>query len=90
MNKEPLEDAVFPVDVERAGSALKSTKKDLLFIELGDLLCVNYVLQQRAMLVQPCMIIMLQLYKHEILYWAHGCGHQGVGKVLAGIQEKHT
>ena len=32
---------------------------------------------------------MPQLYQHEILYRAQ-LGHQGVGKVLAGIQERHT
>ena len=34
---------------------------------------------------------MPQLYQHEILYRAHDeSGHQGVGRVLARIQERHT
>ena len=37
------------------------------------------------------MIVMPQLYQHEILYRPHDdSGHQGVGKVLARIQERHT
>ena len=37
------------------------------------------------------MIAMPQLYQHEIFYRAHGeSGHQGVGKVLTRIQERHT
>ena len=37
------------------------------------------------------MIVVPQLHQHEILYSAHdGSGHQGVGKVLARIQERHT
>ena len=36
------------------------------------------------------MIVMPQLYQHEILYRAHDeLGHQGVGKVLARIHERH-
>ena len=34
---------------------------------------------------------MPQLYQHELLYRAHDeSGHQGVGNVLARIQERHT
>ena len=37
------------------------------------------------------MIVIPQLYQHEILYKAHGeSGHQGVGKGLAKKQESHT
>ena len=37
------------------------------------------------------MIIIPQLFQQEILYRAHDeSGHQGVGKVLARIQERHT
>ena len=56
-----------------------------------DILCVNYVPQQRALRARPCMIFIPQLYQHEILYRAHDeSGHQGVGKVLARFQERHT
>ena len=37
------------------------------------------------------MIVMPQLYQHEILFKAHDAmGHQGIAKVLARIQERHT
>ena len=37
------------------------------------------------------MIMMPQLYQHEILFKAHDAmGHQGIAKVLARIQERHT
>ena len=37
------------------------------------------------------MIVMPQLYQHEILYRAHDAmGHQGISKVVARIQERHT
>ena len=37
------------------------------------------------------MIVIPQLYQHEILYKAHGeSGHQGVGKGLAKKQESYT
>ena len=56
-----------------------------------DILCVNYVPQHRALHVRPCMIVMPQLFQHEILYRAHDeSGHQSVWKVLARIQERHT
>ena len=37
------------------------------------------------------MIIMPQLYQHEILFRAHDAmGHQGIAKVVSRIQERHT
>ena len=37
------------------------------------------------------MIVMPQLYQHEILFKAHDAmGHQGIAKVLARLQERHT
>ena len=37
------------------------------------------------------MIVMRQLYQHEILFRAHDAmGHQGISKVVARIQERHT
>ena len=36
------------------------------------------------------MIVMQQLYQHEILFRAHDAmGHQGISKVVAGFQERH-
>ena len=91
MKNEPLEDTLFPEDVQDFAKRYFHQKKDLLFLNQNDILCVNYIPQQRAMHVRPCMIVMPQLYQHEILYRAHDeSGHQGVGKVLARIQERHT
>ena len=91
MKNEPLEDTLFPEDVQDFAKRYFHQKKDLLFLNQNDILCVNYIPQQRAMLIRPCMIVMPQLYQHEILYRAHDeSGHQGVGKVLTRIQERHT
>ena len=91
VKNEPLDDSLFPEDVQYFAKRYYHQKKDSLFLNQNDILCVNYVPQQRAMHVRPCMIVMPQLYQHEILYRAHDeSGHQGVGKVLARIQERHT
>ena len=91
MKGEPLEETIFPEDVQDFARRYFHQKKDLLFLNPDDILCVNYVPQQRALHVRPCMIVMPQLYQHEILYRAHDeSGHQGVGKVLARVQERHT
>ena len=88
---EPLEDAIFPKDVQNFARRYFHQTKNLLFLNPDDILCVNYVPQQRALHVRPCMIVMPQLYQHEILYRAHDeSGHQGVGKWLARVQERHT
>ena len=37
------------------------------------------------------MIVMPQLYQHDILFRAHDAmGHQGISKIVARIQERHT
>ena len=91
MKNEPLEDPLFPDEVQVFAKRYYNQKKDLLFLNPDDILCVNNVPQQRALHVRPCMIVMPQLFQHEILYRAHDeSGHQGVGKVLARIQERHT
>ena len=91
MKKEPLEDPVFPDEVQDFAKRYYHQKKDLLFLNPDDILCVNYVPQQRVLHVRPSKIVMPQLFQHEILYRAHDeSGHQGVGKVLARIQEQHT
>ena len=90
MKNEPLEDPVFPDEVQDFAKRYYH-QKDLLFLNPDDILCVNYVPQQRALHVRPCMIVMPQLFQHEILYRAHDeSEHQGVGKVLVRIQERHT
>ena len=86
MKNEPLEDPMFPDEVQDFAERCYNQKKDLLCI-----LCVNYVPRPRALHVRPCMKIMPHLFQHEILYRAHDeSRHQGVGKVLARIQERHT
>ena len=71
MKKEPLDDAVFPEDVQAFVKRYDHQKKDLPFMNPDDILCVFYIPQQRAMHMRPCMIVMLQLYQHEIRYRAH-------------------
>ena len=91
MKEETLDDTVFPEGVQDFAKQYYHQKKDLLFLKPDDVFCVNYISQQRVMHVRPCMIVMPQLYQHEILYRAHDeAGHQGVGKVLARKQERHT
>ena len=91
MKNESLEDPMFPDEKQDFPKRYYNQKKDLLFVNPDDILCVKYVPQQRALHVRPGMIIMPQLFQHEILYRAHDqSGHQGVEKVLAKIQERHT
>ena len=91
MKNEPLEDAIFPEDVQSFARQYFYQKKDLLFLNPDDILWVNYVPKQRTLHVRPCMLVMPQLYHHEILYRAHDeSGHQGFGKVLARVHERHT
>ena len=85
---ESLDNDVFPENVREN---YFRQKKDLLFINKNDVLCVQYYPTQRPLHERPCMIIMPQLYQHEILIRAHDAmGHQGISKVVARIQERHT
>ena len=64
---------------------------ELLFLNLNGVLCVKYPPPQRPLHERHCMIVMPQLYQHEILFRAHDVmGHQGTNKVVARIQERHT
>ena len=67
MKNEPLEDPVFPDEVQDFAKPYYHQKKHLLFLNPDDILCVEYIPQQRALHVRPCMIVMLQLFQHEIL-----------------------
>ena len=50
-----------------------------------------YPPQQRPLHESSCMIVMPQLYQHEILFCVHDAmGHQGIATVVARIQERHT
>ena len=54
-------------------------------------LCVEYPASQRPLHERPCTIVRPRLYQHEILFRAHDAmGHQGISKVVARIQERHT
>ena len=66
MENKPLEDPVFPDEVQDFAKRYYHQKKDSLFLNPDDILCVNYVPQQRALHVRPCMIVMPQLFQHEI------------------------
>ena len=67
------------------------TKKELIFLKSNGVLCVKYPPSQRLLHERPSMIVMSQLYQHEILVRAHyGMGHQSIKKVVARIQERHT
>ena len=88
---ESLDNDVFPENVREFARNYFRQKKDLLFINKNDVLCVQYSPTQRPLHERPCMIIMPQLYQHEILFRAHDAmGHQGISKVVARIQERHT
>ena len=88
---ESIDHNIFPENVREFARNYYRQKKDLLFINKNDVLCVRYSPNQRPLHERPCMIIMPQLYQHEILFRAHDAmGHQGISKVVARIQERHT
>ena len=88
---ESIDHDIFPENVREFARNYYRQKKDLLFINKNDILCVRYSPNQRPLHERPCMIIMPQLYQHEILFRAHDAmGHQGISKVVARIQERHT
>ena len=88
---ESINNDVFPEIVREFARNYFRQKKDLLFINKNDVLCVQYSPTKRPLHERPCMIIMPQLYQHEILFRAHDAmGHQGISKVVARIQERHT
>ena len=89
--RESIDDDIFPENVRTFAKNYYKQKKNLLLINANGVLCVRYPKNQRALHERPCMIVMPQLYKHEILFKAHDAmGHQGIAKVLARIQERHT
>ena len=89
--KESIDDDIFPENVRTFAKNYYKQKKNLLLINANGVLRVRYPKNQRALHERPCMIVMPQLYQHEILFKAHDAmGHQGIAKVLARIQERHT
>ena len=89
--QESIDHDVFHEDVRAFARNYHKQKKDLLFININGVLCVKYPPQQRRLHERPCIILMSQLYQHEILFRAHDAiSHQGSAKVLAGTQERQT
>ena len=89
--QESIDQDIFPENVRAFARNYYKQKKNLLLVNANGILCVKYPKSQRALHERPCMIVMLQLYQHEILFKAHDAmGHQGIAKVLARIQERHT
>ena len=91
VTQESINHDVFPENGRAFASNYYKQKKNLLFVNNNGVLCVKYPKSQTKLHERPCMIMMLQLYQHEILFKAHDAmGHQGIAKVLARIQERHT
>ena len=89
--QESIDHDIFPENVRAFAKNYYKQKKNLLLVNANGVLCVKYSKSQRALHERPCMIVMPQLYQHEILFKAHDAmGHQGIAKVLARIQERHT
>ena len=89
--QESIDHDFFPDDVRAFARNYYKQKKDLLFVNQNGILCVEYPPQQRPLHERPCMIVMPQLYQHEILFRAHDAmGHKGIAKVVSRIQERHT
>ena len=88
---EGINQDIFPEDVRTFARNYFKQNKELLFLNSNGVLCVKYPASQRPLHERPCMIVMPQLYQHEILFRAHDAmGHQGISKVVARIQERHT
>ena len=88
---EGINQDIFPEDVRTFARNYFKQKKGLLFLNSNGVLCVKYPASQRPLYERPCMIVMPQLYQHEILFRAHDdMGHQGISKVVARQQERHT
>ena len=88
---ESIDHDIFPEDVREFARNYFCQKKDLLFINKIGVLCVQYSPTQLPLHERPCMIVMPHWYQHEILFRAHDAmGHQGISKVVARIQERHT
>ena len=80
--KESIENEIFPENVRVFAKSNYKQKKYLLLINTNGVVCVNYPKSQRALHTRPrmiCMIMMPQLYQHELLFKAHDAmGPQGI------------
>ena len=91
VNGENIDQDIFPEDVRTIARNSFKLKKELFFLNSNGVLCVKDPPAQRPLHERPCMIVMPQLCQHESLFRAHDAvGHQGIGKVVARIQERHT
>ena len=83
VNGENIDQDIFPEDVREFARNYFKQKKGLLFLNSNGVLCAKYPPSQRPLQERPCMIVMPQLYQHEILFRAHDAmGHQGISKVI--------
>ena len=88
---EPIDNEFFPENVRVFAENYFKQKKELLLMNTNGVLCGKYPPNQQKLHERPRMIVMPQLYQHEILFKAHDAmGHQGIAKVLSRIQERHT
>ena len=90
-NGENIDQDIISDDVRAFARNYFNQKKDLLFSNSNGVLCAKYPPSQRPLHEQPCMIVKPQLYQHEMVFRTHDAmGHQGISKVVAQIQERHT
>ena len=91
VNGKNIDQYIFHDDVRAFARNYFKQKKNLLFLNSNGVLCVKYPPPQRPLHKRPCMIVMPQLFQHETIFRAHDAmGHQGISKVVARIQERHT
>ena len=92
--QESTDHDIFPGNVCVFARNYHKLKKNRLLVNNNGVLCVYGVMltkSQRKLHERPCMIMMLQLYQHEILFKPHDAmGHQGIAKFPARIQERDT
>ena len=91
VNNENIDQEIFPEDVRAFARNYFKRKKDQLFLNSNGVLSARYPPSQRQLHERPCMMVMPQLYQHELSFRPHDAmGHQGNSKVVAPIQERHT
>ena len=91
VHSESIDHDIFPENVREFARNYFCQKTDLLFTNKNGVLCVQYSPNQRPLHEPQCMIVMPQLYQHEILFRAHDAmGHQGISEVVARIRERNT
>ena len=66
--QESIDHDIFPENVRAFAGNYYKEKKNLLLVNTNGVLCIKYPKRQRALHERPCMIVMPQLYQHEILF----------------------